>query len=480
MKNLVLFLTIAFSISFANAQDWKPFNVNEKYNYSLGNHPFDATIWADSTTIVNTDTIYYLNKILKRVADGVSYFEGCYLNNQSQYFLSSICCSSNGDVTFKEDNNRKYLLKVQANLNENWIFDSINSNTATVIEVSNQLILGNMDSIKIIRLTSNDTIIISKNHGIIRFPIFDSTSQFVKLIGIEGRNLGELMPKFPDFFDFNIGDVFYYKGESMSRWSNAVILKRLIISNKQIKGDSLIYTSQYKERRIVYGNYDSQIDTSYASINDSIMVYVNSTDHFLNKYNNQILNDLSRSGRKYKPITINTDTLFGTISKEYAYNPFCLDWDSDTIRSYYSPDICSNIFETHKYGEHYGLLSRRYYQHIAGFYYSSESENLLGCVKEGISYGTIFEDNLLTPLSEINELNCKLYPNPTNGLLSVETDVLSNQLYITIFSITGHILDRQPLKSYITLIDLSRFASGIYLIKLEDENTSEMKKVIKY
>jgi hypothetical protein len=480
MKNLILFLTIAFSISSANGQYWKPFNVNEKYNYSLGSHQFYATIWVDSTTIVNTDTIFFLNKIIKRVADGEFGFEGFYLNNQSQCFLSSIYCSSNGNLTLKEDNNRKYLIKAQAILNESWIFDSINSNAATVIGISNQLILGNMDSLKIIRLTSNDTIIISKNHGIIRFPIFDSLSQGVNLIGIEGRNVGELVPKFPDFFDFNIGDVFYYKGESKSRWCNVVVLKRLIISNKKIIGDSIIYTTQYKDRSIVYGNYDSQIDTIYTNVNDSIMVYVNSSDLFLNKYNNQYLNDLSRPGRQFKPITINTDTHFGTISKEYAYNPYCLDWDSDTIMSCINPTICSNIFETFRFGEHYGLLSWEYYEYTGNPYFLWNSENLLGCVKEGISYGTIIEDNLLTPFSEINESNCKLYPNPTGGLFSVETEVLSNQAYITIFSITGHIIDRQQLKSYITLIDLTSFPSGIYLIKLDNDNTSEMKKIIKY
>ena len=196
------------------------------------------------------------------------------------------------------------------------------NDTAKVVDISTMMIFGNIDSVKIIRLTSNDSIILSKNYGIIKFPANDSENQYVNLVGIEDQNLGVLIPKFKNFFDYNIGDVFYYKYQSYGRWYDYFIYKKATILSKEINGDTIKYNMDFKSKNIAIGHYGYSNDTSYLNNADSLLVFVDNNDHFLNKYNYQpILNGVS--GMNYKPVNVLYDSTYHVLTKSYHYYPFC-------------------------------------------------------------------------------------------------------------------------------------------------------------
>jgi hypothetical protein len=90
------------------------------------------------------------------------------------------------------------------------------------------------------------------------------------------------------------------------------------------------------------------------------------------------------------------------------------------------------------------------------------------CESEMIGVGGI----IVTDIDE-NSANVNLYPNPTNGLLNIEGQ---GTMHISISNLLGQKLTEAEAEGNTTL-DLSRFESGMYLIRIESESGVMVKKV---
>jgi hypothetical protein len=60
----------------------------------------------------------------------------------------------------------------------------------------------------------------------------------------------------------------------------------------------------------------------------------------------------------------------------------------------------------------------------------------------------------------------KCYPNPNNGQFTVETDL--ENATIEIVSAFGQLIQTTPVSTGKTLIDLSEYQSGVYIVRLKD------------
>ena len=79
-------------------------------------------------------------------------------------------------------------------------------------------------------------------------------------------------------------------------------------------------------------------------------------------------------------------------------------------------------------------------------------------------------------------LEGNIYPNPTNGLLHIDLsgqeESLSKQ--VSIYSVTGQIIDSYVFNSHNFEINLQDYPSGIYIIKVTDETGIVLQgKIIK-
>jgi hypothetical protein len=96
-------------------------------------------------------------------------------------------------------------------------------------------------------MTTGDSIILSKNHGIVKFPVV--TGGYFRLYGIEGNmSVGERLAGFKDFFNFNVGDSFvysihYYYPEPPMDYSN---MKRwhYLLTGKTVLPDGFQYSRE--------------------------------------------------------------------------------------------------------------------------------------------------------------------------------------------------------------------------------------------
>jgi hypothetical protein len=78
---------------------------------------------------------------------------------------------------------------------------------------------------------------------------------------------------------------------------------------------------------------------------------------------------------------------------------------------------------------------------------------------------------------KVEKLDYLIYPNPTNGRLSIESNTPT--CLMTIFSIEGKPLVNIALQEGVNSIDLNNLKSGIYIIKFENSSNVIIRKLIK-
>jgi hypothetical protein len=88
-----------------------------------------------------------------------------------------------------------------------------------------------------------------------------------------------------------------------------------------------------------------------------------------------------------------------------------------------------------------------------------------------------------TDVSEVFVNNLLVYPNPTRGILNVEFDNIDNKISsLSIVNILGDIIYNENIENktskYSIKIDLSKYANGIYFVKLKTEDRYLSKKII--
>ena len=71
-----------------------------------------------------------------------------------------------------------------------------------------------------------------------------------------------------------------------------------------------------------------------------------------------------------------------------------------------------------------------------------------------------------------------IYPNPTNSLLTIETDQ-SDHYSIEISSLNGQLIYSTTMEGTSHQIDLSSFQKGVYFITIRSEDFVTTRKVIK-
>ena len=93
--------------------------------------------------------------------------------------------------------------------------------------------------------------------------------------------------------------------------------------------------------------------------------------------------------------------------------------------------------------------------------------------------------NILASVNENNSLNnLNIYPNPTNSLLNVQLPTLtSGKIQMQLLNLTGQCIWSMDIESPSTVlnkvIDMSKFAKGIYYLRVQQQMQLTVKKVIK-
>ncbi|MCB2376486.1 T9SS type A sorting domain-containing protein [Hymenobacter sp. BT635] len=80
-----------------------------------------------------------------------------------------------------------------------------------------------------------------------------------------------------------------------------------------------------------------------------------------------------------------------------------------------------------------------------------------------------------------DEKSFLVYPNPSSGIVHIAINGFEGRrLELRILNVIGTVIYREAITELNgpKTLDLSKFASGLYYVKLEGENASEMRKLV--
>ena len=81
-----------------------------------------------------------------------------------------------------------------------------------------------------------------------------------------------------------------------------------------------------------------------------------------------------------------------------------------------------------------------------------------------------------TGIEDITQEFVKVYPIPTNGRITIETEEI-NASY-TIYDVCGKVVEKMAITETLTRVDLSAYNKGIYLIEITTENKRNIQRII--
>jgi len=120
---------------------------------------------------------------------------------------------------------------------------------------------------------------------------------------------------------------------------------------------------------------------------------------------------------------------------------------------------------------------------------NSTSKELLHsvCFSEGTGYAvggnmTILKVSLNTSLPSLNgpDEHVKLYPNPVKNLVTIETNgLLPSAYHFSVYAISGQKMLHRTIIDKQVQLDVSHLPSGIYLVKVGNEQFSGQYRLIK-
>lgn len=473
-KNLLLLLGLVVYIpSFS--QNWAPINTTEKFCYSTDDtlDIINNVLWVDSFEQNGTQQVFQLNKIARPV-EGEDFQ---YLFNEPQFLLDQITIQENGeweclDIFFTPlDTLETFSLFPNLGLNGSWNFT--NELQAEITDMGLMDVLGETDSVKTITLSDNSEIILSKEHGIVNWR-----SQY-QLVGIEGRDLGVLVPDFDDMYaNISAGDVvclhsgYWWADETVEGWSKET---RMDIDQVAKYQDSIAISAYVTSNTSYYWKHAESLATkSYKNL-----VYYR--DEYTEVYPNET-------------ITINVPTSdaviisklsvhqWGGMKKTQLVMPN--EWGMNIsalipCESLYSYELCSD------YSDELFLMEpsvnwgfTEFYEE--GFEWGGHNE-LIGIIDNADTLGTIYPLEMFVGTNQLTTTsNWLVYPNPAKDqmyLHSSQTGMITYQ----IFNYSGILEEEQTINKTAEEISISTdgFSSGVYLIKLINNHQTEVLKFIK-
>jgi hypothetical protein len=487
MKNVKLLLIGLFIIDtiLVQSQNWMPINRNQIYNYGINNNNIVVSIKIDSVEFVNNDTVYYINKLCRRLNIDT------LLINQPTFLLSQFTKNDDSIKFHYPKTNNSYKLSLHDT--SVFLFDSINNITAQCISRSTTTLFNSItDSILIFRLSNADSVVLSENHGIIKYPNFNNHSYYI-LAGIE-NSIGSQTPMFNDFFEFNVGDVFEYLIHEEDRfwWTEKTIIRKIEINQKTSSGDTLKYLCKRMERKIFYNSNSNYIIDTLYTISFQTLYFTNYNNSFINKYpedlfyisSELVTNVIANYNPSYQCFT-------KIFTSSYLYNSYL----QDTLR--YAPVFYGGYPETFQdvdprsfvsfgpnslsyiYGVGLGVIVKSYFTSNWGPSFYDYDLSLTAAETSNRVYGTFSDDPFFyTGINKLFKSRILIYPNPASDMIIIEIEGNNENTNFEMLNLTGQLVYKGSMLEK-TVINTKDFLPGVYMIKFENGKTVEFKKMVK-
>ncbi|MFA9389061.1 MAG: PKD domain-containing protein [Prolixibacteraceae bacterium] len=82
-----------------------------------------------------------------------------------------------------------------------------------------------------------------------------------------------------------------------------------------------------------------------------------------------------------------------------------------------------------------------------------------------------------TGIHQFATLNCKIYPNPTAGILTIETTELMDNAMVEVLTLNGKLMATYSYSELNHTLDLSQYVSGIYYLRIYNSDKMTYQKI---
>ena len=224
MKKTYAILTILGLVSLsAQAQDYAPFTPGRTPYFQAGDSVYSLRI--TNAYVQGNDSVFEFNPRLVPLAIPISAL-GCYgqttveaARNTNNIFGAKMVKSAGWLFRFVLANGNEYLVKPKAAIGTTWVFSQEMQLSATLAARSVGLVQGMPDSVSTVLLSNGDSILLSKNYGLVSARSFVSytntaaNAQPVWLVRLPEAGIGSGIDHAYPIFNFQPGDKFLYEGQ---------------------------------------------------------------------------------------------------------------------------------------------------------------------------------------------------------------------------------------------------------------------------
>ncbi|MCB9231892.1 MAG: T9SS type A sorting domain-containing protein [Bacteroidia bacterium] len=255
MKKNTLLLAglLLFSFQFVNSQTWQPLRFQQDLHFWAPQDSLGLTVFVDSLGFAGSDSVFHLNRLMLD-CDTCPFFSTWLglrkymLQNQPSMIGKTMRLDGNGKAVFEGPH--QMVLLTRAGPGASWTSDTAQNITATITNAAylsnSALIFGQSDSVKTIVFSNQDSLLLSKTYGILRFP---ANGKEWDLIGIPSKSLGEKIPGYWEIFDLQPGDMIEYEeygtaGGTIQDEHGYLWKRKQLITNRVVTGDTITLTMQ--------------------------------------------------------------------------------------------------------------------------------------------------------------------------------------------------------------------------------------------
>ena len=468
-------------------QNWEPFTLGETHHFSsdASNFP-DRSIRVDSVRGNLADSVWHFNRVFEEYNNDTSYV------NRAQFCERSLRVHPNGHYQFFDPGNiAVYSL---ANMGATWLLDSTQNLTGTVVGIYADSVLGEPDSLKVIEITGGDSLILSKLHGLVKWP--DTLGpQAYTLVGIQERHLGDTLPGFDGFFKYKAGDEYYwdsryYQGDQPPIFTQNDIRTKMTIDSARRDSVGLHVFTSLVQRWYYQGNSTGfgQVHTHAFIIRDT-MGLVNRTHNEAFRFEDCLLPydfdnafrwaETGPAGNRwnhglYEAWTSNqysrsNDTTYLKIGPEGG-NGVLVFFDIGF------PAVSSTVnwvTQEVELTEGLGVTNVRWQD-----FETSANYRMVGHIIDDDTVGTTWTESYLLGLEDdVFATQWQVFPNPAKDQANIVIDS-DEQATMRIMSLTGQELMRKSIENGKAIFDVDAFPAGLYLVELQIGAQRDFQKLL--
>lgn len=510
MKPILIFILTCLPAISLFSQDWAPFPPGDTLIYDRASTPeLDLSVWVEEVTETDDGEEWRLNPH-HRLCDTCDFFNyygvSTLLVNQPFPFGSEIFANTNGSYNLLEEGKRNYLILPKEPPASTWMLDTVNGVNARILDEYHGSIFGKADEFRLIGLSTGDSVLLSKNHGVIFFPEFLTHGERLNLVRIKNRDLGIEILDFWDIYDYQVGDVLFYSYGSGSEMGTNNFATKVEVLNKVKDADTISFEVVLKGK-CSYSNPWYNVPQRTTGFTDIYQVW--SMVDFHNNFNNPnpgtLVPDYNLTNLIYSfwyysnpsigwrqsssldstifyPVRVTDSEIFYSgnyYSGDIQYFPGFLAKYPDSVHS----DLLVQVRDSFGFQLKFEPGLGQTFAYWSGFE-SGGYFNLVGYIRNQDTVGEIFTEEYLhvNVEDELLSAGISVFPNPSQGPVSIHVSqaaLLPSEL--TIFTLTGKEIYSSHLTNQESIIDAAAFPKGIYLLQLEvpDGRTFRSRLVVR-